>query len=111
MDSIFVLNKTNFDYFKSPMQPSGNYWLVKKRICYHYCSDPDTIFHNEIPLNKSMKHMYEGYLHVDAKKPLYCISHYSLNDLNDMCVRLQHPIGLKKQMYDHIKKEIEATKN
>ena len=112
MDSIFVFNKTNFDYFKSPMKPlSEKYWLVKNRVCYHYCSDPEFIFHNQIPLSKSMKYMYEDYLHVDAKKPLYCISHYSVDELKDMCMRLHHPSGLKKQMYDSIKKEIEVTKN
>jgi hypothetical protein len=111
MDSIFVLTKTNFDYFKSPMQPTGNYWLVKNRICYHYCSDPEFIFHNQIPLTKSMKYMYEDYLHVDAKKPLYCMSHYSVDELKDMCTRMHQPIGLKKQMYEIIKKEIETNKN
>ena len=111
MESIFVLTKTNFDFFKSPhIDVKAPYWVVKNRICYHHGDDPDLILHNQIPLNKSMKYMYEDYLHVDAKKPLYCMAHYSVDTLKDMCTRLHQPLGLKKQMYDHIKNEIEQTK-
>lgn len=111
MDSIFVLTKTNFDYMKSPSVTIGNapYWSIKNRVCYHHGNDPEFIIHNQIQLGKSMKHLYDGYLHVEAKKPLYCISHYSVETLKDMCTRLQQPLGLKKTMYDAIKREIEMS--
>ena len=113
MDSIFVLTQTNFEFFKSNTFSIGNepYWNVKNRVCYHYGENPEYILHNEVVLNTSMKYMYDSYLHVNPKKPLYCISHYTVDVLKDMCIRLNKPVGLKQKMYDEIKKEIELSKS
>ena len=102
MDSIFVLTKTNFDFFKSIEQDRPEkYWIVYGRVCYHQ-GDSDYVIHNHV-IHKD-KHLYDGYLHVESfpKKAMYAMSHYTLSQLKDMASRLMLPSGTKLEMYTSI---------
>ena len=97
MDSIFVLNKTNFDFFKYG-KLEGPYWKIKGRICYHFGEDPIYIVDNFI-LDGSMKHKYDDYYHA---KQFYSISKYKVAELIDISTRLQLPHGTKVVMHKNI---------
>jgi hypothetical protein len=107
MESIFVLNKTNFDFFKS--EPSvenckkltDSYWIIYDRVCYHY-GESEYVIHNNVV--HTDKHLYDGYLHVEkGKKPLYAVSHYTVGQLKDISARLLLPMGTKSEMYNVIR--------
>jgi hypothetical protein len=99
MNSIFVLNKTNFDFFKTGKMDAP-YWEIQGRVCYHYGEDPVYVKHNGM-VDGSLKHKYDDYYHVD-KKLLYCISRYKVADLVDIATRLHLPHGTKVEMYKTI---------
>jgi len=112
MDSIFVLTKTNFDFFKKPASMErclayiGNapYWQIQGKLCFHHHEHPEYIIHNYIPL-RNMDH--SQYFHiVNVKKPLYAMSHYTLRELKDMCSQLEIPVGTKETMYNSLKDKI-----
>jgi hypothetical protein len=106
MDSIFVLNKTNFDFFKK--DPSienctkiAEAWIIYGRVCYHACETEYVIHNNVIHTDK---HLYDGYLHVEPmKRPMYSISHYTMGELKDMADRLMISKGTKTEMYTSIR--------
>ncbi len=107
MDSIFVFNKTNFEFFKSDpsiencKKITETYWIIYGRICYHQ-SESEYVIHNNVV--HTDKQLYDGYLHVDTmKRPMYAISHYTLSDLKDMANRLLLPTGTKPEMYASIR--------
>ena len=78
MNSIFVLNKTNFDFFKKNPDEACEaiigkdpYWKIKKRICYHFGEDPKFIIHNGVVLDGSYKKKYDDQLIVLNEKMKY----------------------------------------
>jgi hypothetical protein len=101
MDSIFVLNKTNFEFFKNPVENCIPAWIIYGRVCYHPC-ESEYVFHNNV-IHKD-KHLYDGYLHVEPmKRPMYAISHYTVGQLKEMANRLLIPQGTKTEMYTLIR--------
>ena len=112
MDSIFVLTKTNFEFFNAPASidkcklivGTSPYWLIVGRVCYHY-GEPAYIIHNNVVLT-NVARKYDGFFHVEnVKKPLYAISHYSLCELKEMAEKLMIPVGTKTLMYASISKQ------
>ena len=109
--SLFEMTPDNIQFFKSPasletcMSKIGTrpYWNVDGRVCYHVHENPDFIIINHMYVSSEYIHVVDDYLHItNMKKPLYALSHYSTKDLEDMCNRLQLPVGKKRDMYDNI---------
>lgn len=97
MNSIFVLNKTNFDFLKTGVM-EGPYWKIYDRICYHYGEDPLYIMDKTI-VDGSMKHKYDDYYHLEK---FYSISYYKVADLSDISTRLRLEHGTKVFMHKNI---------
>ncbi len=99
MDSIFVLNKTNFEFFKNG-KLDGPYWQVHNRMCYHVGEgEPIYIMDGIDIVDGSMKHKYDDYYHVNK---FYSISKYKIAELVDISSRLHLPHGTKVEMHKNI---------
>jgi hypothetical protein len=118
MDSIFVLTKTNLEFFKKPsletcMEIIGNapYWHVVNRICWHY-GEPQFILHNNL-VWKGNPDNYKDYFHVtNPKKPLYAQSHYSAPELRTMALQLGlNDTGTKPELYTQISNVLKMNIN
>jgi len=117
MNSIFVLTKTNFDFFKKPasiercLSYIGNapYWQIYGRVCYCHDAVPMYIIHNNVVLNNPA--IYDDYMHVtNIKKPLYAITYYKVFELENIAdqLKLHKENKNKREMYDLIKKYIQS---
>jgi hypothetical protein len=113
MDSIFVFNKTNFEFLKEPTLEAcltriGNapYWRVQNRVCWHY-GEPQFIIHNNYVV-EALPDKYKDYFHVtNPKKPLYAITHYSAGELKSMARQLSIlDTGTRIELYARIAETI-----
>ncbi len=115
MNSIFVFNKTNFEFLKEPTLEacltrigSAPYWRIQDRVCWHY-GDPKFIIHNNYIVEGSDK--YTDYFHiVNPKKPLYAITHYSAGELKSMARQLSLlDTGTRIELYARIAQSLTSN--
>jgi hypothetical protein len=103
------------EYFKTPPSKENAllkmnaqpYWEIQDRLCIHWHETPVYILHHHVFVHASYSHWYKDYYHImNVHKPLYAMSHYTLQELTDMATCLQVQRGTKKEMYTKITEKI-----
>jgi hypothetical protein len=81
---------------------SAPYWQIRGKVCYHHHENPEYVIHNHIPLRPMDYH--NNYFHVtNIKKPLYAMSHYTIDELRAISMQLGiTPNGTKLKIYNVI---------
>jgi hypothetical protein len=78
-----------------------NVWIIRNSICYHIGENPPTHIIDGSTILPWSGQEYISHYHVT--QPLYALSHYKVEDLKQIAMKLNIPISkTKKQLYSDI---------